>query len=92
MTPKDYDKANHYYILEFLQSTEFDKSDITGSVKCTIAQFLQHLRYELNIIGGENDYIISSKELVQSQIHVLRQCIIDLQKVLNRLETEDVIQ
>ena len=92
MTPKDYDNLNHNYILEFLINTQNDKSDISGSVKCTIAQFLQHLRQEINTIGWENDNIITSKQLVESQIKVLRQCIVDLQKVLNRLEKEEIIQ
>jgi hypothetical protein len=86
MTNEEWRKANHDYLQKFLTNTAGDDSDITGSVKATMAQFLQSVKRQFNLIAIANDGVLTTEELIQSQIDQLRVCIIDLQAILNTKE------
>jgi hypothetical protein len=86
MTNDDWRKANHDYLQKFLTNTAADDSDITGTVKATIAQFLSNVKRQFNLIANENEGILSRDDLIQSQIDQLRVCIIDLQAILTTKE------
>lgn len=86
MTNDEWRKANHQYIEQFLNQTQDDKSDITGTVKATIAQFLQNVKRQFNLIAEANQGILTREDLIQSQIDQLRVCIIDLQAILTTKE------
>lgn len=48
MTNDEWRKANHEYLQKFLTGTETDESDITGTVKATMAQFLSNVKRQFN--------------------------------------------
>jgi hypothetical protein len=86
MTNDEWRKANHQYIEQFLNQTQDDKSDITGTVKATIAQFLVNVKRQFNLIAEEKKGILTREDLIQTQIDQLRVCVIDLQRVLTTKE------
>jgi hypothetical protein len=86
MTNDEWRKANHDYLQKFLTNTAADDSDITGTVKATMAQFLSNVKRQFNLIANENEGILSRDDLIQSQIDQLRVCIIDLQAILTTKE------
>ena len=88
MTNKEWKQANHAYLHKFITGTEEDESDITGTVKATMAQFLQRVKRQFNMIAiaSDNEEILTTEDLIQTQIDQLRVCIIDLQDILNTKE------
>jgi len=86
MTNDEWKKANHDYIQKFLSDTVDDESDITGTVKATIAQFLVNVKRQFNLVADENGGVLTRKDLIQCQIDQLRVCVIDLQNVLTTKE------
>jgi hypothetical protein len=86
MTNQEWQKANHDYIQKFLTETADDKSDITGTVKATIAQFLVNIKRQFNLLADANNGVLTKQDLIQSQIDQLRVCVIDLQAVLTTKE------
>jgi hypothetical protein len=86
MTNDEWKKSNHDYIQNFLTGTLKDTGDITGSVKATIAQFLSSVRVQFNAIANEQEGKLSREDILQTQIDQLRNCIIDLQSILNTKE------
>ncbi len=86
MTNEEWQKANHDYLQKFLTNTAADDSDITGSVKATMAQFLTNVKRQFNLIANEQDDVLTRTDIVQTQIDQMRVCIIDLQAILTTKE------
>ncbi len=86
MTNDEWRKANHDYIQEFMTDTIDDPSDVTGTVKATIAQFLVNIKRQFNLLADANNGLLTRKDLIQAQIDQLRVCVIDLQAVLTTKE------
>lgn len=86
MTNEEWKKANHDYLYKFITGTEQDESHITGTVKATMAQFLSNVKRQFNLIANMQDGILSTQDLIQTQIDQLRICVIDLQALLTTKE------
>ncbi len=86
------DEANHKFLVEFIALTENDGSQVTGSIKTTVTQFLMTMRKELHnynrLFGDE----ISAEALILLQMQVLRCCIADLGMCLNEIKDGVTIQ
>lgn len=76
-------KENHDYVSDFLKRTENDCGTISIGMKAIIVQFLSRTRKQLNILAKNREGFITNQELLETQIGVLRQCIIDLQEAIN---------
>lgn len=86
MTPEEIDLHNHAVILDFLNSSPVAKQcDISNIVKATICQFLTNLKIEINRVAKNNR--ITPEQIIQSQIDVLRGCIVDLNDYKERITT-----
>jgi len=76
-------KNNHDYVAEFVQNTENDVGTITIGMTAIIVQFLSQTRRKLQIIAKNSNGLITNEQLLETQIGVLRNCIIDLQEAMS---------
>ncbi|MFJ1269134.1 hypothetical protein ACD661_11235 [Legionella lytica] len=90
-TQRDFIKNNQELIQKFLQESKPYDDEISASIQATIAQFLLNTRIELNKRTSGRDWI-STDEIVQAQIAVLRRCIIDLDQYYLTLQKGDSLQ
>lgn len=81
---KDFDKDNRDIIINFIQSAEKHQDDLSGSVVATITQFIMNLRLHISRKGKDRGWV-TPDEIIDSQIDVLRKCIIDLVAYKERL-------
>lgn len=79
-------KQNHDTLAEFIKATEHDENDVTKWFKAVIAQILRNSHRGLSKIAIRQDGYIKESDVLKVQITELRNCIIDLSQVLNRIE------
>lgn len=90
-TQREFIKNNQELIQKFLEQSRPYEDEISASLQATIAQFLLNTRIEFNKrISGQE--WISSEDIVQAQIAVLRRCIIDLEKYYSTLRDGETLQ
>lgn len=92
MLLEEWDKENHDYLMKFLQETKGDTGDITGSMKTIIVQFISSVKRTLSRLGAQQNGIVSKEQIIGAQIDELRQCVIDLQHILNSPQTKETLQ
>lgn len=93
MDNKEFDLHNHQCIADFLENTRTSDSDITGSIKTTIAQFLMNFRLRINKRARElGRNWLSADEIIDCQVSELRQCIIDLETYKEILIKGETVQ
>lgn len=91
MDKAQFDHCNHTIIAEFLKLTECDDSQISGSIKAIMAQFLLRVRDNLKAKATKDD-TISLEKLIAIQIEELRNCIIDLSRSSDKITKGVTIQ
>ena len=77
MDDKEFRAQNKEFIKMFIQETDPFEDDIAGSLQATIVQFLI-IAKSLMRQKAKNKNMISSLEIMDSQIDALRKCVIDL--------------
>lgn len=92
MTNEEFDRQNHSFLADFLRGTEGECSQISGSIKATLAQFLMNMKRGLNIVAEVTGGIIPTEALIALQIQELRRCIVDLGKCVDKLKEGVTIQ
>lgn len=91
-TSRKFDDENHDFIMSFLVDTSNDYGEITTSTKTILVQFLFDFKKKLHSHIEKKGLNIQADEMIQLQIESLRQCIIDLSKVLNNIPHKEAIQ
>ena len=90
-TQREFIKNNQELIQKFLEQSRPHEDEISASIQATVAQFLLNTRIEFNKrINGQE--WISSEDIVQAQITVLRRCIIDLEQYYSTLRDGEILQ
>lgn len=80
----EFDTQNRNILLGFIKDAEKHKDDLSGSVLATMAQIIVNLRIAITKVGKSRGWV-TPEEIIDSQIEVLRNCIIDLSAYKERL-------
>lgn len=78
MTQDEFRKETHNILARFVEETKEDESDITGSVKATVVQFIMNTKRALNIMSKINGGYVTPADIIEAQVQELRRCVIDL--------------
>jgi tRNA splicing ligase len=90
-TQREFIKNNQELIQKFLEESKPHEDEISASIQGTIAQFLLNTRIEFNKrINGQE--WISTEDIIQAQITVLRRCIVDLERYHSTLWERKTVQ
>ncbi|CAM2911113.1 hypothetical protein [Legionella worsleiensis] len=90
-TQNEFIKNNQVLIQKFLVESKPHEDEISASIQGTIAQFLLNTRIEFNKCTIEREWI-STEEIIQAQITVLRRCIVDLERYYSTLSQGKTLQ
>jgi len=90
-THSEFIQNNLELIKKFLEESRPHEDEISASIQATIAQFLLNTRIEFNERTSGQDWI-STENIIQAQITVLRRCIIDLEQYYSTLRDGEVLQ
>lgn len=77
-TQREFIQNNQELIQKFLEESKPHEDEISASIQATIAQFLLNTRIELNKRANGQQWI-STEDIIQAQITVLRRSIVDLE-------------
>ena len=90
-TQKEFIQNNQELIQKFLEESKPLEDEISASIHATIAQFLLNTRIEFNKrINGQE--WISTEDIIQAQITVLRRCVVDLEQYYSTLRDGETLQ
>jgi hypothetical protein len=78
-TQREFIKNNQELIKKFMEESKPFDDEISASIQATIAQFLLNTRIEFNERANGQQWI-STEDIVQAQIAVLRRCVVDLER------------
>ena len=78
-TQSEFIQNNQELIQKFLEESKPLEDEISASIQATIAQFLLNTRIELNKRAHGQQWI-STEDIIQAQIAVLRRSIVDLER------------
>ncbi|RUR13298.1 hypothetical protein [Legionella sp. km772] len=90
-TQEEFIQNNLELIQKFLAESKPHEDEISASIQATIAQFLLNTRIELNKRANGQEWI-SSEDIIQAQISVLRRSIVDLEMYYASLLGGDTLQ
>lgn len=90
-TQKEFIQNNLEVIQGFLTESKPHEDEISASIQATIAQFLLNTRIELNNRAAGQQWV-STEDILQAQITVLRRCIVDLEQYHGTLRDSETLQ
>lgn len=90
-TQREFIKNNRELIQKFIEESKPYEDEISASFQATIAQFLLNTRIELNARANGKQWI-STEDIIQVQISVLRSCIVDLERYSLTLRDGKMLQ
>ena len=90
-THSEFIQNNQELIKKFLEEARPHEDEISASIQATIAQFLLNTRIEFNERTSGQDWI-STENIIQAQITVLRRCIINLEQYYSSLRDGERLQ
>lgn len=90
-TQKEFIQNNLELIQKFLNESKPFEDEISASFQATIAQFLLNTRIELNERANGQQWV-STEDIIQAQITVLRSCIVDLERYYLTLSNGETLQ
>lgn len=90
-TQREFIKNNQELIQKFLEEAKPYEDEISASLQATIAQFLLNTRIELNTRANGQQWI-STEDIIETQLTVLRSCIIDLERYYLTLRDGGTLQ
>lgn len=90
-TQKEFIQNNKELIQKFMMESKPHEDEISASIQATIAQFLLNTRIEFNK-RAEGQEWISTEDIIEAQISVLRRCIIDLEQYNSTLGGRETLQ
>lgn len=90
-TQREFIQNNQELIQKFLEESKPLEDEISASIQATIAQFLLNTRIEFNKCANGQQWI-STEDIIQAQITVLRRCIVDLEQYYSTLRDGETLQ
>ncbi|KTD67729.1 hypothetical protein Lste_0887 [Legionella steelei] len=90
-TQIEFIQNNQELIQKFLEESKPLEDEISASIQATIAQFLLNTRIELNKRANGQQWI-STEDIIQAQVTVLRRCIVDLEQYYITLRDGGTLQ
>lgn len=90
-TQIEFIQNNQELIQKFLEESKPQEDEISASIQATIAQFLLNSRIELNKRANGQQWI-STEDIIQAQITVLRRSIVDLENYYLTLRDGETLQ
>lgn len=90
-TQREFIKNNRELIQKFLEESKPHEDEISASIQATIAQFLLNTRIEFNKRAHDQEWI-STEDIIQAQITVLRRCVVDLEQYYSTLRDGGTLQ
>lgn len=90
-TQEEFIRNNQELILKFLEESKPQEDEISASLQATMAQFLLNTRIELNERANGQQWI-STEDIVQAQIAVLRRSVVDLENYYLTLRDGETLQ
>lgn len=90
-TQSEFIQNNQELIRKFLEEAKPHEDEISASLQATIAQFLLNTRIEFNERTNGKEWI-STENIIQAQITVLRRCVIDLEQYYSTLRSGETLQ